>query len=82
MTPMPGIVSVSVGLMAIVNALAPALNTIPSTCVLADIETLVILEETNVAVSAAPLGTTMGVQFAALFQFPLPGLRFHVALPA
>jgi hypothetical protein len=33
-------------------------------------------------VSAAPLGILAGVQFAAAFQFPEPGLVFQVALPA
>ena len=28
------------------------------------------------------LGTVAGVQFAAVFQSPLVGLRFQVALPA
>jgi hypothetical protein len=36
----------------------------------------------NVAVSAGSFGTVAGVQFAAVFQSPLVGLRFQVALPA
>jgi len=32
--------------------------------------------------SAGPFGTVAGVQFAAVFQSPLVGLRFQVALPA
>ena len=36
----------------------------------------------NVAVFAGPLGTTLGVQLAAVFQSPLPGSEFQTALPA
>ena len=42
----------------------------------------VVLETENCAVSAAPLGTVAGVQLVAVFQSPLGGLRFQVALPA
>ena len=45
-------------------------------------ETLVVFERANVAVSADPLGTVGGVQFVAVFQSPEVGLRSHVALPA
>jgi len=71
-----------VGPAVIVKALAPALNTMPFTSVFADRETPVVLEDANVAVSDAPLGTLGGVQFAAWFQSPVAGLVFHVALPA
>ena len=54
----------------------------PLTSVFAEIETDVVFEEPNVAVSAVPLGTIAGVQFVAVFQSPEPGLRSHVALPA
>jgi hypothetical protein len=54
----------------------------PSTTVFAERETLVVFESVNVAVSAGPLGTVAGVQFVAVFQSPLPGFKFHVALPA
>src|ERR1700756_154530 len=76
-------VSDSTGLTVIVNALAPELNVIPATVVLAEIETPVVLEVANVAVSLAPLGKPVfGVQFAFVSQSPVPGLRFQVALPA
>ena len=65
-----------------VNGLAPALNTIPFTSVSAAKNTCLILENANVAVSAAPLGIVAGVQFAAVFQFPEFGLAFQVAPPA
>ena len=42
--PTPLMVNVNVGLAVIVNALAPALNTMPLTSVLADRETAVVLE--------------------------------------
>ena len=71
-----------VRLTVIVNALAPGLNTMPFTSVLAERETPVVFEAANVAVSEGPLGTVGGVQFAALFQSPAAGLVFHVALPA
>ena len=68
----------------IVNALAPALKTMPLTSIEDDNRppTSVILETPNVAVSAGPLGTVLGVQFVASNQSVLVGLRFHVALPA
>jgi len=67
----------------IVKALAPELNVIPATVVLAEMETPVVFETPNVAVSLAPLGNPVfGVQFPLVSQSPLPGLRFHVALPA
>src|SRR5712691_11240423 len=64
----------------IVNGLAPGLNTKVAMVVI-DCETVtsVTLETSNVATS---LGTTSGVQLAAVFQSPLVGLRFQVALPA
>jgi hypothetical protein len=44
--------------------------------------TLLILENANVAVSPAALGIVAGVQFAAVFHVPDPGFAFQVALPA
>jgi len=41
-----------------------------------------MFEEANVAVSPVPLGTVAGFQFVAVFQSPVAGLAFHVALPA
>ena len=54
--PAPLTVNVNVGTAVIVNALAPALNTMPFTSVLAERETLVVLDVANVAVSEGPLG--------------------------
>src|SRR5437868_15094911 len=54
--PAPLTVYVNVGPAMIVNALAPALNTMPFTSVLAERETLVVLEVANVAVSDGALG--------------------------
>ena len=64
------------------NALAPALNLMPLTSVLAERETPVILENANVAVSADPLGGPPADQLPAVFQSPVAGLAFHLALPA
>jgi len=61
---------------------AAGLKVIPLTSVFADIETLVVLENANVAVSAELLGTVAGVQFVAVFQSPEVGLRSQVASPA
>jgi len=80
--PTPLIVKKPVGVAVIVNALPPALNTIPLTCVLAERETPVLLEVAKVAVSADPLGGPPAVQLPAVFQSPVAGLAFHVALPA
>src|SRR5205823_8631713 len=79
--PLPLMVTVGAWLMR-VNGLAPALNTIPFTSVSAAKNTCLILENANVAVSAAPLGIVAGVQFAAVFQFPELGFALQVALPA
>lgn len=68
--------------VAIVNALAPGLNTMPANRVPAESVMLVVFERPNVAVSDASFGSAAGVQFVGSFQFPLTGLRFHVALPA
>jgi len=57
-------------------------KSMPFTSVLAESETPVVFDTSNVAVSDDPFGTVDGVQFAAVFQSPLMGLRFHVALPA
>jgi hypothetical protein len=55
---------------------------IPLTSVSSDIDTLVVLERPNVAVSAGPLGTPTGVQLADVFQSPEIGSRSHWALSA
>jgi hypothetical protein len=55
---------------------------IPFTSVSTAKNTLLLLENANVATSAVPLGAVAGVQFAAEFQFPEFGLVFQVALPA
>ena len=65
-----------------VKGLAPELNTMLFTSVLAERETDVLLEVANVAVSGGPLGTVVGVQLAAVFQSLELGLVFHVALAA
>src|SRR6266566_8908307 len=62
--PTPLRVNVNVGLAVIVNALPPALNTMPLTSVLAERETPVIVEDAKVAVSDGPLGMVAGVQLA------------------
>jgi len=61
---------------------AVELNVMPFTSVFAEIETLVVFERANIAVSDDPLGTVAGLQFVLVFQSPERGLRFHVALPA
>jgi hypothetical protein len=53
-----------------------------STCVLAESATLVVFEISNVAMSPGPLGTVAGVQLVAVFQSPLKGKKFQVALLA
>ena len=82
MMPAPLMVSVTPGVLLMVKASAPGLKTMPSTSTRAEIKTSVTLEEAKVAVSAGPFGTVFGVQFAAVFQSPLVGLRFQVVLPA
>jgi hypothetical protein len=66
----------------IVNVLAPASKTIPFSVTLDERETLVTLEDSKVAISDGPFGTVGGVQLPGVFQSPLAGLRFQVALPA
>ena len=43
-------------------------------------ETLVVFDRSNVATSADPLGTVIGVQLSAVFQSPEIGSRSHWAL--
>jgi hypothetical protein len=45
-------------------------------------ETFVVFESANDAVSVDAFGTCAGVQFVLVFQSPKRALRFHVALPA
>ena len=65
-----------------VKAAAPRAKTISLTSVAAEIEIAPWLEAAKVAMSPGPFGTVAGVQLAAVFQSPLVGLRFQVALPA
>lgn len=43
--------------------------------------TEVWLVRSKVATSLKPLGTVIGIQLVAVFQCPVGGLRFQVALP-
>ena len=79
--PVPLIVSMTIDAVK-VNALALGLKTMLFTVTALARLMPVVLEAPNVATSALPLGTVAGVQFAAVFQSPLVGLRFQVALPA
>src|SRR5262245_49873895 len=54
----------------------------PLTSVSSEIETSVVCERPKVAISAGPLGTSSGVQLAAVFQSPEIGSRSHWALIA
>jgi hypothetical protein len=67
----------------IVNGGAPLLNTrlLTSTEVVL-MEIFVISDIPKVATSPVPFGTVFGIQFAAVFQSPLEGFVFQVALPA
>ena len=80
--PAPLIVREFVGVELTTKPLAPELKTMPLTSVAAESETLVMLETPKVAVSLGPLGTVDGVQLPAVFQSPVAGLPFQVALPA
>jgi hypothetical protein len=82
--PTPLTVRVVAGLGTMKNEVGcgTELKTISLTSVSADIETWLIEEEPNVAISAGPFGTVMGDQLGALFQLPLGGVVDHVALPA
>ncbi len=80
--PAPLMVSALPGFGVMVNALAPGLKMRLLTSMDPVIETAVVVETSNVAVSDEPLGTVAGVQLAAVFQSLLVGLRFQVALPA
>src|SRR5438128_1912487 len=68
--------------MLMVNALALELNFMLSTRTNSRVETSVTLETSKVAISLGPFGTVGGIQFAAVFQSLLMGLRFQVALSA
>src|SRR5437879_12573585 len=71
--PAPLMVNVTAELAVMVKSLAPVLKTMPFTCVLAEMETPVLLEDANVAVSNGPFGLVAGVQLPALFQLPVGG---------
>lgn len=75
------IVRVNDGLTVIMNGLAPEPNTILITPVLSERKIAVVLERSKLAVSFGPLGTVAGFQLLAVFQSPLVGMRFQVALP-
>ena len=80
--PVPLIVSVKLGLAVMVKGFVAAMvKMISLTSVFAEIEIAVVLERSNVAVSADPFGAVAGVQLPSVFQSPDPGLRFHCALP-
>jgi hypothetical protein len=77
------------GVTVIVYALAPSVKTMSPTMVVvppppgaSPQTTFVVLETANVAISVSLLGMVDGVQFSAVFQSLLVGLRFQVALPA
>src|SRR5689334_22430166 len=71
------------GSSVMLKLLASGLKTIDATSVeLAARDTFVVFEAAKVAMSLGPLGTVAGVQFAAVPQSLLVGLRFQVALPA
>jgi hypothetical protein len=80
--PVPLMVNVRAERAAIVNLLAPALNTMPFTSVSREMETRVIVDTSKVAMSDGPFGGPPAVQFAAVPQDPVAGLANHVALPA
>src|SRR2546423_15115464 len=81
-TPEPLTVKCAREVWVIVKGLALGLKTMPFTSVVPEFEMLVVFEMSKVAVSDGPFGTVAGVQLAAVFQLPLVGLRFQVALSA
>src|SRR5262245_43721585 len=71
------------GSAVMLKLLAPGLNTISATSVItAENLRPVTLDPAKVATSVGPFGTVAGVQLTAVFQSPVVGLRFQVALPA
>ena len=81
--PMPLRVSVKPWLAVMVwGFVAAEVNMMALTSVFAEIETSAVFERPNVAISAGPLGTAIGVQLAAVFQSPEMGSRSHWALIA
>lgn len=68
--------------IANVKGLAPAPKLKAFTSSSVESEIAVVFETAKVATSSGPFGTIAGVQFAAVFQSPVVGLRFQVALPA
>jgi hypothetical protein len=81
--PAPLMVRVNVGLAVIMNGSVS--NTIPLTCVFAEMETAVVdgdwTETSNVAMSDTPLGTVFWSQLLAVFQSDVLGAKLHLALP-
>ena len=81
-TPLMVISGTPAGLLAIVNALAPGLNTMPLTSTLNAMSMLVRLEDPNVAVSPGALGMVPCTQLFAVNHSALAAFAFQVALPA
>lgn len=70
------------GSVVTVKALDPGLKTMLFTSIRSARAIFTIFETPNVAVSAGPLGTVIGVQLVGVFQSPVAGLGSHEALPA
>ena len=68
--------------LVMVNIAPPGLKTIELTSVGSLGVIALRCEVAKVAMSAGPFGTVLGIQLAAVFQSPLVGLRFQVALSA
>ena len=62
--------------------MAAGVKVMPLTSVFAEMDTSVVFERPNIAMSAGPLGTSIGVQLAAVFQSPEMGSRSHCAVIA
>src|SRR5436853_7117003 len=80
--PKPLIFKTSEGLIVTLNALAPALKTIPFKSWTEVTRMSVAVEELNVAMSEGLFGIVPGVQLLTLYQSWVGGLCFQVALPA
>src|SRR3954468_20130026 len=78
----PGPLMVMFSVVVIVKALAMGVKMRLATSNLSDTEISVVFELSKVAVSVGPFGSVAGVQLAAIFQSPLVGFRFQMALPA
>jgi hypothetical protein len=75
LSPAPLIVRVNPGFAVVEGLVAAGVKMMLLTSVFAETETSVVCERPNLAISAGPFGTPIGVQLAGVFQSPEGGIE-------